>query len=208
MDETTRDRLIQEHLDAIRQLQASGGEAQTHATWPPKGYYFLWHVVVGMMLGSIGAAVSLIANIVGAPLFGQPSLQLIRVYLTFPMGEKALTAEEGVLLTVGCALYLVTGAIYGIAFHLVMSAFFARSSVVVRFVVASVLGLALWVVNFYLILSWLQPTLLGGNWILAMVPAWVAALTHLAFAWTMFVVEFWGRFEPYASARVVSGSAR
>ena len=60
-------------------------------------------------------------------------------------------------------------------------------------------GLGLWIVNFYLVLSWLQPVLLGGNWIVRLVPFWVAALTHLAFAWTMYVVEHWGSFVPYAA---------
>lgn len=204
MDHVTRQRLIQEHLDAIRQLQAPEpaesprrSPAAQAQTWPPQGYYFLWHIVVGMMLGGIGACVSLALNIVGAPLAGEHPLQLIRVYLTFPMGAEALTTDDGKVLTVGCILYLSTGAIYGVVFHLIMSGPLAHASVLRRFVVGSAIGLGLWIVNFYLILSWLQPALLGGNWILTEVPFWVAALTHLAFAWTMLMVEIWGRFEPY-----------
>jgi hypothetical protein len=54
-------------------------------------------------------------------------------------------------------------------------------------------------VNFYLVLSWLQPLLLGGDWIVVMIPWWVGALTHLAFVWTIFLGEnFAGRFQPYA----------
>jgi hypothetical protein len=64
-----------------------------------------------------------------------------------------------------------------------------------KFVVATIMGLGVWVVNFYLILSWLQPLLLGDNWIVRLVPVWVGALTHLSFAWTMLVGEFWGKFE-------------
>ncbi|NIW75636.1 MAG: hypothetical protein GWN08_10365, partial [Gemmatimonadetes bacterium] len=56
-------------------------------------------------------------------LFGQPSMQLIRVYLTFPMGERALSASEGLALSVGSGLYLITGAILGIGFHLVLRTF-------------------------------------------------------------------------------------
>lgn len=196
VDENTRQKLINQHLEEIRKLQAQA-DPDAQRNWPPQGYYFLWHVVVGMMLGFVGAAVSLVANIVGAPIFGEPAFKLIRVYLTFPMGEKALTADEGVLLTVGCILYLVTGALYGIAFHLVMSAFFNKSNTLVRFIVATLIGVTLWVVNFYAILSWLQPTLLGGNWIIEQTPIWVAVATHVAFAWTMFVIESFGKFEPY-----------
>ena len=54
----------------------------------------------------------------------------------------------------------------------------------------------MWIVNFYLILSWLQPALLGGRWIVDQIPIWVAVLTHLAFAWTIWAGEVWGRVEP------------
>jgi hypothetical protein len=192
----TRNRLIQEHLDAIRQLQTPVGEAKT-SPWPPEGYYLLWHLLVGMTMGGIGAAVSLLANVIGAPLFGKEPLELIRVYLTFPMGEAALTDPSPKVLTVGCFLYLFTGGFYGIVFHLLMSTLFVGSSLVKRLIVGSVIGLSLWVINFYAILSWLQPMLLGDNWIVERVPMWVAAATHLAFAWTLVAAESWGRFVPY-----------
>src|SRR5262245_34851599 len=196
MDPETRRRLIDEHLEAIRRLE-SAPASEDEAAWPPKGYYLLWHIVIGMTLGGIGALVSLGANMIGAPLFGEHPLRLIRVYLTFPMGEAALTAEAGAVLFIGCMLYLATGALFGVAFHLAMSLFFRDASRGRKFAVATAMGLGLWIFNYYLVLSWLQPMLLGGNWIVRMVPIWVAALTHLCFAWTMVVGEFWGRFEPY-----------
>ena len=195
--EENRKRQIQYHLDAIRELEAEDRSEEAKKGWPPSGYYLLWHLVIGMMLGALGALVSLAANILGAPLFGRHPFELIRVYLTFPMGQRALEVEEGTLLFVGCLLYLVTGALLGILFHLVFSIYFSDASNRKRFQVATALGLVLWVVNFYLILSWLQPLLLGGRWIIQMIPPWVGALTHLAFAWTMLLGELWGRFEPY-----------
>ena len=197
MDQKTRKLLVEEHLDAIRKLESQPAEADTSSSWPPDQYYLLWHIVIGMMLGGVGAIVSLVANIAGAPLFGERPLQLIRVYLTFPMGERALTADQGMVLFTGCTLYILTGALYGVAFHLIMSAWFPDAPKGKRLLVGSLIGLGLWIVNFYLILSWLQPVLLGDNWIVRMVPIWVGALTHLAFAWTMLIGEFWGRFEPY-----------
>lgn len=210
MDPHDRERLVQEHLEAIRRLQGEpalddhamspqGGPARAgmrEYTWPPDQYYLLWHIVVGLMLGLIGAAVSLTFNVVGAPLAGEHPLQLIRVYLTFPMGAAALTATDGAVLTVGCILYLVTGGLYGIVFHLVMSWFLPNASAWRRFLVGTMLGLALWIINFYAILSWLQPVLLGDNWIVREVPMAVAAATHVLFAWTMLLIEFWGRFDP------------
>lgn len=195
MDTETRQRLIDEHRDAIRRLEATPVAAES-AAWPPRGYYLLWHLVVGMTLGGIGALVSLGANMIGAPLFGEHPLRLIRVYLTFPMGESALTAEAGSVLFVGCMLYLATGALFGIAFHLVLSLHFRDATRARTFAVATALGLGLWIFNYYLVLSWLQPMLLGGNWIVRLVPIWVAALTHLCFAWTVAAGESFGRFDP------------
>ena len=196
MDPETRRRLISEHLEAIRRLESAPATAE-ETGWPPKGYYLLWHIVIGMTLGGVGALVSLGASMIGAPLFGEQPLRLIRVYLTFPMGEAALTAEAGSVLFIGCMLYLATGALFGVAFHLAMSLYLRDASRGRKFAAATAVGLGLWIFNYYLVLSWLQPMLLGGNWIVRMVPIGVAALTHLCFVWTMVAGEFWGRFEPY-----------
>ena len=66
-----------------------------------------------------------------------------------------------------------------------------------RFVVVSLLAIAVWLVNFYGVLSWLQPLLFGGRWIVDQIPWWVAALTHLVFGWTMLIVYPLGRYTPY-----------
>ncbi len=197
-----REEKIQEHLEAIRRLEAEAAASpEGRAAWPPDRFYLVWHLVFGMMLGSLGAVVSLAANFIGAPLFGEQPMQLIRVYLTFPMGEQALSAQWGPLLAVGSLLYIVTGAIYGIVFHLLMLWFFGDADPKKRFVVGSLFGLALWIVNFYAILSWLQPMLQGGNWIVRLVPPWVAALTHLAFAWTMLLGLRFSEFDPRVGSR-------
>jgi len=200
MDAQSRERQIQEHLAAIRRLEAEKAHAEELGparTWPPPGYYMLWHVLVGMMLGFVGSAASLMFNVIGAPMAGKHPLQLIRVYLTFPMGDAALTATSGQVLTIGCILYLVTGGLYGIAFHLTMSTLLADATRAKRFIAGSLMGLGLWIVNFYLILSWLQPMLMpdAQRLIVSEVPWWVAALTHLVFAWTMLLIEFWGKFD-------------
>lgn len=208
MDPKTRQRKIEQHREAIRSLE-SEVVAAAPRSWPPSGYYLTWHLAVGMLLGTLGATVSLLANALAAPLFGQRSLELIRVYLTFPMGARALEVDAGTVLSIGCVLYLVTGALYGILIHLLLNVYWEHATAGRRLLVATVLALALWVVNFYLILSWLQPMLLGGNWIVQLVPPWVGALTHLSFAWTIAICENlgWGRFEPYRSASAGPGSA-
>lgn len=163
--------------------------------WTSSGYYTTFHILAGMMLGFLGAASSLLFNIVGSMLVKQHPMELIRVFLTFPLGEKALHAESGAILALGCCLYLGTGMVYGALFHVFLSRFFAKASKQKRFIAASLMGLVLWVINFYGILSWLQPAAFGGDWIVRLVPFWVAALTHLVFAWTMLLVDEWGYFD-------------
>jgi hypothetical protein len=207
--DTQREELIREHLEAIRLLQAQAaseerGPGSEGAGWPPPGYYALFHVLAGLVLGLVGATVSLLANVVGALAAGHPPLKLIQVYLTFPMGEKALHQETlsnpGLVLFVGCVLYLITGGLYGVVFQVFLTTLLRGAHAVARFLAATVIGLGLWLVNFYGVLNWLQPTLQGGNWIVEEIPHWVAALTHLAFAWSMFLMSQWGGFEPPAPA--------
>jgi hypothetical protein len=178
--------------------------------WPPRSYYTAYHLLAGMVLGLVAAAASLLFNIVGAMMVGKHPLELIRVYLTFPLGEKALTMEavdNGFILAAGCCLYLGTGMIGGIPFHMVLSRFFDRSVFTTRLLVASALGVGVWIINYYVVLAWLQPLLIGGNWIVERIPVYVAVLTHLVFAWTMLLVDGWGRFTPYGP-NVGQGAAR
>ena len=150
---------------------------------------------------------ALLANVVLAPMAGKHPLELIRVFLTFPLGEQALTlttrngtaTDEGMILAFGCCLFLATGMILGIPFQLVL-AWLDGTSLARRVLIASGLAIVVWLVNFYAILSWLQPWLFGGNWITdpAVLPWWVAAGTHLVFGLTMavlFPLGQYGRFQ-------------
>lgn len=182
----------------VRELEIEVAADGTN-DWTPKKYYTAYHLMAGMVLGLVAASASLLFNIVGAAATGQDPLKLIRVYLTFPMGEAALDTNSGFALAGGCCLYLLTGLIGGIPFHMILSRFFADSSSLVRFIACTVMGLGIWIINFYFLLSWLQPALIGGNWIVQQIPVWVAVLTHLVFGWTMFLVDHWGRFTPYGA---------
>lgn len=164
--------------------------------WAPKEYYTAYHVLAGMVLGFIGACGSLLFNIIGAPIAGEAPFRLIKVYMTFPLGERALDINDGFALAGGCGLYLCTGALLGIPLHLMLSRYFARSSGISRFIAITVASLGFWVVNFYLLLAWIQPALIGGNWIVEMIPWWVAMMTHLSFGWMLLLVDRWGTFVP------------
>lgn len=205
MDREVKERELQELRARAQQLEAELAQAEP-SEWPPRSYYTAYHVLAGFVLGAFGAAASLIFNIVGSLLVHQSPLRLIEIYLTFPLGQKwadAIGLTEGVArsaepsslaLAVGCCLYLATGMLLGIPFHLVLSRWLSNSTFTVRFIVVSVLALAIWLINFYGILSWLQPLLFGGRWIVDFIPFWVAALTHLVFGWTMILVQPFGVF--------------
>lgn len=183
------------------------GRAARPAQWAPETYYTTYHLLAGMVLGMVGAAASLLFNIVGSAMVDQNPLHLIRVYLTFPLGQKALDINSGFALAAGCCLYLGTGMLLGIPFHLILSRFFEAASMAKRLAVASALGVAVWLINYYGILWWLQPLVVDGKaWIVEMVPVYVAVLTHLIFAWTMLLVDNWGRFvPPVTAARPATG---
>ena len=89
--------------------------------------------------------------------------------------------------------------VLGVPFQVIMARALPRGTMLQRLCLATVLGLLLWAVNFYLILSWLQRLLFHGDWITdpAYLPPWVGAATHVVFAWTMVLLSPWGQYEPY-----------
>lgn len=185
-------------------LEAELGTAeQPNNDWTRQGYYLTYYATAGFFLGMVAALTSLVFNVVGASMAGENPLQLIKVYLTFGLGEKALdpALDSGMALAIGCCLYIATGMLLGIVFHVVLTRFCAQSGLLGRLACASVLAIAIWLINFYLLLSWIQPLLFGGNWITSIdpvyLPWWVAVATHLVFGWTMALVYPWGLFQPY-----------
>jgi hypothetical protein len=152
----------------------------------------------------IAAVTSLLFNVVGSLMIDQHPLQLIRVYLTFGLGARALDlqldhGDGGLALIIGSCLYIATGMLLGVLYQIVLSRFADNATLTRRVTISTALALVVWVVNFYLLLSWIQPLLFGGNWIVDshFLPPWVAALTHLVFGWTMAVIYPLGMYEPY-----------
>lgn len=195
-------------LEALRlrvaELERDVEGQDAHRVWTPPQYYVAYELMGGMVLGLLGAAASLLFNIIGATMVGKHPLELIRVYLTFPMGEKALTLEGDFALAAGACLYLLTGMIGGVPIHMILSRWFGQSTGMVRFMAATVLGIGVWLVNYYGLIRWIQPSLIGGNWILERIPIYVAVATHLVFAWTMLAAHRFGQFLPAADSRIQS----
>jgi hypothetical protein len=193
-------RELTELTERARQLEAELAVEETIEPFQPRGYYAAYYATTGFMLGIFGAMSSLLFNVVGSVLVGQYPLELIRVYLTFPLGDRALELDSGLALAIGCCLYLATGMLLGIPIYLALTLWTANASVGKRILVASIVSMIIWLAMYYGILSWLQPAVVDmdpQNYIIHRVPPWVALLTHLVFGWTMVLVYPLGDFVAY-----------
>jgi len=175
--------------------------AQAAGDWARRGYYLTYYATAGFFLGMVGALASLVFNIAGATIAGKDPLQLIRVYLTFGLGSKALDPafDDNLALAMGCVLYIATGMLLGVVFQVILGRYASKAGLPGRLLWASAIAVAVWLVNFYGLIAWLQPLLFGGRWIVddSQLPWWVALATHLVFGWTMAVTYPWGEFRPY-----------
>ena len=194
----------------VAALEKDLATSQIPPDWSPEKFYITYYATVGFVLGGFAAMVSLLFNVIGSTVAGKHSLEIIRVYLTFPLGARALPLGEqnvdsafvisdGTILALGCCLYIGTGMVLGSLFHCVISRFAGDKSLALRLLWGSLLGTVVWFVNYYLILSWLQPAMFGGNWITnnEYLPWWVALATHLVFGWSMAVMTPFGAYVPY-----------
>ncbi len=203
----------QQELELLRKkitsLESEVASSQLSDQWNYDSFYNTYYATVGFFFGGIAAMVSLLLNVIAAPIAGKHPLEIIRVYLTFPLGEKALSltsgeksryvVDDGMILALGCCLYIGTGMALGILFHWVICRLALHKPLMMRLVIGTVLAVVVWIVNFYGILSWLQPSLFGGRWITdsSILPWWVALGTHLVFGWTMALMAPFGAFVPY-----------
>jgi hypothetical protein len=194
-DQATKRQELEELRARVRQLERELQTPPEH--WQATTYYTAYYATTGFMLGIFGAATSLLFNVVGSLLWGQHPLKLIHVYLTFPLGEKALQMDDGLTLAIGCCLYLATGMLLGVPVYLALTRFTQNAGMGRRLIWATGLGLAIWLINFYGLLSWIQPLLFGGRWIVDQIPWWVGALTHIVFAWTLALLYPLGLYTPY-----------
>lgn len=193
----------------VARLEAEIAEQEVPEPWSPQRFYSAFYVMTGFVLGGVAAMASLLFNVIGATVAGEHPLRIIGVYLTFPLGEQALrltsaagtdyVIDDGVILALGCCLYIGTGMVLGVVFHTVISMLSEGRPLVIRGIVGTLLGVLVWSVNYYGVLVWLQPLLFGGRWITddSLLPWWVALSTHLVFGWTMAVMSPFGAYVPY-----------
>lgn len=203
----------QQEFDALQrrvaELERELAGGQIDDSWRTRaGFYPAYAATTGFLLGGVAAAVALLVNMAGAYLVGRHPLELIRIYLTFPLGEQALVltsvprglsaVDDRLILLLGICLYLGTGMLIGSVFQVILSTCTRGRSLGYRLGCASLTALAIWLGNFYAVLIWLQPLLCGGSWIVnpEYHPVWVAAGTHLVFGWMMGLLSPLGEFQP------------
>ena len=185
---------IESHRLAISQLEEEIGESAP-PSWPPTGFYLTYYVVAGATIGIIASLTSFACHVIGSLIIRQDPLLFLRVYGTFFLGAKALTTEDLNFFMLVAIMHFSVGATAGAVF-LVFSNRYLPENRAVQIAVGALYGLLMWGVNFSLI-SRLQPLLWGQSYILELMPAWVAAGTHMVYGITLGVLQPLGRFVPY-----------
>jgi len=195
-----------EILREIEQLRSALGalESELHqqppaTTWPPVGFYLTYYIVAGTTIGILGSVTSFLLNVLGSLLVKQDPLYILRVYGTIFLGDRALVTEDLNFFMLVAVVHFSVGASAGAVFHVVVNRFWPERPTL-QLVLGGVYGLVMWLVNFYLVISWLQPLLVGEPYILELMPFWVAAATHVVYGLTLGLLQPIGRFVPYRPA--------
>ncbi len=191
-------RAIEQHRTAIIDLEAQLQEPVTRS-WPPVGFYLTFYIVAGATIGILGSVTSFAFNVLGSLLVKQDPLLFLRVYGTVFLGPKALTTDDLNFFMLVAVVHFSVGASAGAVFQVFISRF-VPDRPLLQIVLGGIYGVLMWVVNFYLIISWLQPRLVGEAYVLELMPAWIALLTHLVYGLTLGVLQPLGRFVPYRPA--------
>jgi hypothetical protein len=197
----SRDEILQEierHRAALVALEDQLGDSVA-VTWPPAGFYLTFYVVSGAIIGILGSLTSFVFHVIGSLIVRQDPLLFLRVYGTVFLGAKALTTDDLNFFMLVAVVHFSVGASAGAVFQVLVN-WLIPDRPILSVVFGAVYGLLMWVVNFYVVLSWLQPLLVGQAFVLELMPIWVSALTHLIYGLTLGILEPLGRFVPYRPA--------
>jgi hypothetical protein len=187
---------IAAHRQAIAELETQLRGLPPSIAWPPPGFYLTFYVVAGLLLGILGSLTSFAFNVLGSLIVNQDPLHFLRVYGTVFLGARALTTDDLNFFMLVAVVHFSVGAAGGAVFHVLVNRF-VPDRPLLAIVLGAAYGLAMWIVNFYGILVWLQPRLVGHAYVLELMPTWVAALTHVIYGVTLGVLQPLGRFVPY-----------
>jgi len=200
---TTRDEILRDiarHRAAIAALEAQLDDAPA-AGWPPAGFYLTFYVVSGTIIGIIGSLTSFLCNVVGSLVVNQDPLRFLRVYGIVFLGARALTTDDLNFFMLVAVVHFSVGAAAGVVFHVLVNRFVPNRAGL-QIALGAAYGLLMWVVNFHLVLAWLQPQLTGEAFVLSLMPTWVAVGTHVVYGLTLGILQPIGRFVAYRPAAV------
>jgi hypothetical protein len=150
----------------------------------------LYFATVGAFAGFLASLMVLAADVASARVLGFAPFMLLRFYATLHDGSAALLMDDWRFFLSAFFMHLAVGSLLGAVFVVIVSGreLFEKLS---HYLGAGVLfGLAIWVLNFYLLLSWIQPLMNGRAYILENIPWWVAAGTHAIFGITVASVSY------------------
>jgi len=185
-------RKIEELEEELEQLARPG------PAWIPERFYTAYHALAGIVIGALAAWISLALNALGSLILLGDPFRLMKYYATIFTGDLT-EANRAAELMVAIGIHTITGSLCGAPIHVVASRYFPGRGLITRVAWGVLLGLVMWVVNFYAVLSWLQP-LLVGRFYIGEIPIWVAALTHVSFAVTVLVLQPLGEFDARSHA--------
>lgn len=177
-------------------LESAAPTPRTAAPWPPKGFYLTYYVVAGLLIGILGSLTSFLCNVVGSLLLEKDPLLFLRVYGTVFLGPKAMVTDDLNFFMLVAVVHFSVGAIAGAVFHVLVN-FYVPDRGGLQIGLGVLYGLLMWVLNFYVAIVWLQHELYGTAYVLQLMPAWVAALTHVVYGLTLGLLQPLGRFVPY-----------
>jgi hypothetical protein len=190
---------IERHRAAIVDLEAQLGDENVPRAWPPVGFYLTFYIVAGTTLGILGSLTSFAFHVVGSLLVEQDPLLFLRVYGTFFLGGEALTTDDLNFFMLVAVVHFSVGASAGAVFQVLISRFVPENWPL-QILLGAAYGMLMWVVNFFFVMSWLQPMLVGDAYVLDLMPMWVAALTHVIYGVTLGFLQPLARFVPYRPA--------
>ncbi|HYA21095.1 MAG TPA: response regulator [Burkholderiales bacterium] len=180
---------IFQEIESHRKVSAEFGTTTGGEKKWPTGFYLTFYIVAGMVLGIMGGLTSFIFNVVGSIMIEQDPMKILRVFGTFFIGADALTTHNLNFLILVLMVYLAGGAVAGAVFQVAVNRYFADRSIAYKILLAGAYGLALWIINFYGILSWLQPLHVGKAYILEMMSFWTGGATHFVFGLTLGLLQ-------------------
>lgn len=189
-------KLLDHHRRIVRELEEELllAEQDESTSWVPQKFYTAYYILAGTLIGMGAAWVTLLLNMLGSLILHGDAMKLLRIYGTIFAGEEALESNQAAVLMLAVGIHTATGAICGAPIHVVVSKYFPDIKLAGRLLAGLALGLVMWGVNFYGILSWLQPLLVGKSIILEQVPIWVALTNHIAFTLLMLLLQPLGAF--------------